>query len=81
VQQDAPRNFTGRNHPPQFGIVKRSDPGFKVLPKPWVVEQTFTRLGRCRRFAKDFDCLMRNVLAFLRWASVRLLLRNLCNPA
>ena len=53
-------------------IVKRSDPGFIVLPKRWVVERTFAWFGRCRRLTKDF--------AFLRWASVRLMMRKLCNP-
>jgi transposase len=60
-------------------IVKRSDAGFKVLPKRWVVERTLAWLGRCRRLAKDFECLTRNSLAFLRWASVRLMLRRLCH--
>ena len=62
-------------------IVKRSDPGFNVLPKRWVVERTLAWLGRCRRLAKDSECLSRTALAFLRWASVRLMLRKLCNPA
>ena len=59
-------------------IVKRSDTakGFVVLPKRWVVE-----LGRCRRLAKDWECLNRKGLAFLRLASIRLMLRKLCNPA
>ena len=62
-------------------IVKRSDQGFNVLPKRWVVERTFAWLGRCRRLARDFESLSRNALAFLRWASVRLMLRKLSNPA
>jgi len=32
----------------------------------------------CRRLAKDWECLNRNALAFLRWASIRLMLRKLC---
>jgi len=59
--------------------VKRSHPGFNVLPKRWVVERTFAWLGQCRRLAKYFECLSR-VLAFFRWA-VRLILRKLCNCA
>jgi len=62
-------------------IVKRSDAGFKVLPRRWVVERTLAWLGRCRRLAKDLECLTRNALAFLRWASVRFMLRKLCNPS
>ena len=61
-------------------IVKRSDAakGFTVLPKRWVVERTISWLNRCRRLAKDWECLNRSALAFLRWASVRLMLRKLC---
>lgn len=64
-------------------IVKRSDhaKGFVVLPKRWVVERTFAWLGRCRRLAKDWENLNRKALAFLRLASIRLMLRKLCNPA
>ena len=67
----------------QVDIVKRSDrvTGFVVLPKRWVVERTFAWLGRCRRLAKDWENLNRKALAFLRLASIRLMLRKLCNPA
>ena len=63
-------------------IVKRSNQvkGFVVLPKRWVVERTLAWLGRCRRLAKDFENLNRNSLAFLRLASIRLMLRKLCIP-
>ncbi|MFZ0496846.1 MAG: IS5/IS1182 family transposase, partial [Methylocella sp.] len=30
--------------------------------------------------AKDFENLTRNALAFLRLASIRIMLRKLCNP-
>jgi transposase len=60
-------------------IVKRSDQarGFTVLPKRWVVERTFAWLNRCRRLAKDWECLNRKARAFLLLASVRLMLRRL----
>jgi len=60
-------------------IVKRSDQtkGFVVLPKRWVVERTFAWLNRCRRLAKDWECLNRKARAFLLLASVRLMLRRL----
>ena len=63
-------------------IVKRSDQaqGFEVLPRRWVVERTFAWLNRCRRLAKDFENLTRNAVAFIRLASIRLMLRKLCNP-
>ena len=64
-------------------IVKRSDAAtgkFVVLPKRWIVERTIAWLNRCRRLAKDWERLNRNALAFLKWASVRLMLRKLCHP-
>jgi transposase len=65
----------------QIEIVKRSDAvkGFVVLPRRWVVERTFAWLNRCRRLAKDFENRTRNALAFLKLASIRLMLRKLCN--
>jgi transposase len=64
-------------------IVKRSDhaTGFVALPKRWIVERTFAWLGRCRRLVKDWECLNHKALAFLRLASIRLMLRKLSNPA
>ena len=61
-------------------IVKRFDTAktFTVLPKRWIVERTIGWLNRCRRLAKDWECLNRKALAFLRWASIRLMLRRLC---
>jgi transposase len=61
-------------------IVKRSETakGFTVLPKRWLVERTIGWLNRCRRLAKDWECLNRSALAFLRWSSIRLMLRKLC---
>ena len=63
-------------------IVKRSDQAgrFVVLPKRWIVERTFAWLGRCRRLAKDWECFNHKALAFLKLASIRLMLRKLCNP-
>ena len=63
-------------------IVKRSDAAkrFLVLPKRWVVERTFAWLGRCRRLTRDWEHLNPKRLAFQRLASVRLMLRKLCNP-
>jgi transposase len=60
-------------------IVKRSDAGrFVVLPKRWIVERTIAWLNRCRRLAKDWERLNRTGVAFLQWASIRLMVRKLC---
>ena len=62
--------------------VRRSDTaeGFEVLPRRWVVERTFAWLNRCRRLSKDFENRTRNARNFIRLASIRLMLRKLCNP-
>jgi transposase len=59
-------------------IVRRSDhaKGFVVEPLRWIVERTIGWLGRCRRLAKDWENRNRNALA-----SIRLMLRKLCNPS
>jgi putative transposase len=64
-------------------IVKRPDQakGFVILPKRWIVERSIAWLNRCRRLAKDWENLNRTALAFLRFASIRLMLRKLCNPS
>ena len=66
----------------EIEIVKRPDhnEGFVVLPRRWIVERTIAWLNRCRRLAKDWESLNRKALAFLRLASIRLMLRKLCNP-
>jgi transposase len=60
-------------------VVKRSDQakGFTVLPKRWVVGRTFAWLGRCRRLAKDWECLNRKARSWVLLASIRLMLRRL----
>ena len=62
-------------------IGKRSDriKGFVALPKRWIVERTIAWLNRCQRLPKDWENLNRTALAFLKLASIRLLLRKLCN--
>ena len=62
-------------------IIRRCDQacGFVVLPKRSIVERTIGWLNRCRRLAKDWENLTESALAFLRLASIRLMLRKLCN--
>ncbi len=64
-------------------IIKRSAraKGFVKLPKRWSVERTIAWLSRCRRLAKDWENLNLSALVFLRFASIRLMLRKLCNAA
>jgi len=58
--------------------VKRSaTKGFEVLPKRWIVERTFAWISRNRRLARDFERYAATVVAFVRVAMIRIMLRRL----
>ena len=63
----------------QMELVRRSDDqkGFEVQPRRWVVERTFSWLGRNRRLAKDYENLASTLAAFVAVASIRLALKRL----
>jgi putative transposase len=67
------------NCPWVLEIVKRSDDvkGFVVIPKRWVVERTFSWLGRNRRLSKDYERLIESSEAFVYIASIRLMTKRL----
>lgn len=60
-------------------VVKRSDDekGFKVLPKRWVVERTFSWFGRYRRLSKEYEYLPTTSEMMLYAAMVNLMVRRL----
>jgi putative transposase len=58
-------------------IIKRSNPGFKILPKRWVVERTFAWLGRYRRLAKDYERKTFHSQAIIYIASSKIMLKKL----
>jgi putative transposase len=70
-----PRAATGC--PADIVVVKRTEPGFVVLPKRWIVERTFAWISANRRLAKDYEGYARTVLAFVRLAMIRLMLRRI----
>ena len=51
--------------------------GFTVLPRRWVVERTFSRLGQNRRMSKDYERLPESSEAFIYVAMSRLMVRRL----
>jgi hypothetical protein len=55
--------------------------GFVVLPNAGSSSAPLRASTAARRLAKDWKCLNRKALAFSRRASIRLMLRKLCNPA
>ncbi|PAQ08336.1 IS5 family transposase [Mesorhizobium temperatum] len=63
-------------------IVRRSDaePGFKVLPRRWVVERTFGWMTRWRRLVGDYEQRLDVSEAMIHLALGSLLLRRIAHP-
>ena len=51
--------------------------GYVALPRRWVVERTFSWLGRNRRMSKDYERLCASAEAFVYAAMIRLMVRRL----
>jgi transposase len=47
------------------------------LPKRWIVERTFAWISRNRRLVRDFERSAKTVVAFVRLAMIRIMLRRL----
>jgi transposase len=64
--------------------IVRKRPGvhrFEVLPRRWVVERTFSWLGKCRRLAVDYEHKPEHHQAWVQWAMVRVMVKRLARPA
>jgi putative transposase len=63
----------------ELAIIKRSDQekGFKLLPKRWVVERTFSWLGRYRRLSKDYEGSPETSEAMIQMAMIHIMIRRL----
>ena len=55
-------------------ISSRTEAGFLVLPKRWIVERTFAWLGNFRRLAKDFEILTLTAENMIRIAMLKITL-------
>ncbi len=51
--------------------------GFRVLPRRWVVERTFSWLGQNRRMSEDYEGLCASGETFIYVAMTRLMVRRL----
>lgn len=65
------------DRPLRLQVVERKKPGFKVLPRRWVVERTFAWLGRCRRLSKDYEGKTDSSEAWVKLAMIHLMTRRL----
>ncbi|MFF7251193.1 transposase, partial [Embleya sp. NPDC008237] len=54
--------------------------GFAVLPKRWVVEQTFGILARYRRLHRNYETRPERSRAMIHWAMTNTLARRLVGP-
>jgi putative transposase len=52
-------------------------PGFRVLPRRWVVERTFAWQGQQRRLSKDYERLCATSEAWIYLTMIRLMVRRL----
>jgi transposase len=51
--------------------------GFKILPRRWVVERTFSWISRCRRTVRDYERLPEHHAAMVQWAMIIVMTRRL----
>ncbi|SER22586.1 transposase, partial [Sphingobium sp. YR768] len=63
-------------------IVRRTDqePGFKVLPRSWVVERTFGWMTRWKRLVRDYEKRIDVAEAMIHVALGSLMLRRIVHP-
>ena len=62
-----------------LAIIRRTDKGFQVLPRRWVVERTFAWLGQYRRLSKDYEELTTANEAMIHLAMIQLMVRRTGN--
>lgn len=60
-------------------IVRRSDPGFTILPRRWVVERTFGWLTRYRRLVRDHEARLDVSEAMIYAAMTNSLIRRIAH--
>jgi putative transposase len=66
----------------KLDIVRRCDQVkvFKVLPKRWIVERTFSWFFKSRRLCRDYEIRLDHSEAMLRVCMIRLMVRRLAKP-
>ena len=63
-------------------IVKRNDDGkgFKILPRRWVVERTFSWLSNYRRLSRHYEYWDQTGEAMIHLAMIHVMVRRLTKP-
>lgn len=58
-------------------VICRTEPGFQVLPKRWIVERTFAWWNQYRRLSKDYELLPETSESMIYTVMIRLMLKRL----
>ena len=61
----------------ELELVKRKEEGFKVLPKRWIVERTFSWMSRYRRLSKDYETLPQTTQNWCYLSMIRLMIKRI----
>ena len=67
----------GRASPRPVEVVKRTDAGFAVQPKRWVIERTLAWACINRRLARDVERAAETVKALFQIAMIKLMTRRI----
>lgn len=79
------QGFTGKNFSrviqqlcsAKVEVICRSEAGFRVLPKRWIVERTFGWWNQYRRLSKDYELLPEISESMIYAVMIRLMLKRL----
>jgi putative transposase len=77
VQVVYPMDRQLKRHAPDMFSDLGHESGFRVIPRRWVVERTFSWLGRQRRLSEDYERLASTEEAFIYLVGIRLLIARL----
>ena len=58
-------------------VARNQEDGWKILPKRWVVERTFSWFCNYRRLSKDYEVLSSTEVAFIYLTNIHILLKRL----
>ena len=61
-------------------IVRRSDPGFTILPKRWIVERSFGWMTRYRHLVRDYEARTDVSEAMIYAAMTNSLIQRVTHP-
>ena len=61
----------------ELELVKRKEERFKILPKRWIVERTFSWMSRYRRLSKDYEGVLATSQNWCYLSMIRLMIKRI----